>query len=50
MTSSTQVTDAQVTEDKALDAEEYLTFYLGAEEYGIQILNVQEIRGYDVET
>lgn len=50
MTSSTQVTDAQVTEDKALDAEEYLTFYLGAEEYGIQILNVQEIRGYDVVT
>lgn len=26
---------------------EYLTFTLGAEEYGIDILKVQEIRGYD---
>lgn len=29
---------------------EYLTFTLGAEEYGIDILKVQEIRGYDVVT
>jgi purine-binding chemotaxis protein CheW len=28
-------------------AQEYLTFRLGAEEYGIDILKVQEIRGYD---
>jgi purine-binding chemotaxis protein CheW len=28
-------------------ASEYLTFRLGAEEYGIDILKVQEIRGYD---
>jgi len=27
--------------------QEYLTFRLGAEEYGIDILKVQEIRGYD---
>ena len=26
---------------------EYLTFTLGAEEYGVDILKVQEIRGYD---
>jgi len=26
---------------------EYLTFVLGSEEYGIEILKVQEIRGYD---
>jgi len=29
---------------------EYLTFTLGAEEYGIEILKVQEIRGYDAVT
>lgn len=29
---------------------EYLTYTLGAEEYGIDILKVQEIRGYDAVT
>ena len=29
---------------------EYLTFKLGTEEYGIEILKVQEIRGYDAVT
>lgn len=29
---------------------EFLTFKLGAEEYGIEILKVQEIRGYDAIT
>lgn len=28
-------------------SQEFLTFKLGAEEYGIEILKVQEIRGYD---
>lgn len=28
------------------DADQYMTFLLGAEEYGIGILKVQEIRGY----
>ena len=31
-------------------AREYLTFRLGAEEYGIDILKVQEIRGYEPPT
>jgi purine-binding chemotaxis protein CheW len=31
-------------------ANEYLTFTLGREEYGMPILNVQEIRGYDAVT
>ncbi len=31
-------------------AAEYLTFTLGQEEYGIDILKVQEIRGYDTVT
>ncbi len=31
-------------------ASEYLTFTLGSEEYGVDILKVQEIRGYDTVT
>lgn len=31
-------------------AGEYLTFVLGSEQYGIEILKVQEIRGYDAVT
>src|ERR1700710_2176316 len=31
-------------------AREYLSFKLGAEEYGIDILKVQEIRGYENQT
>ena len=34
----------------AKTASEYLTFTLGKEEYGIDILKVQEIRGYDAVT
>ena len=32
------------------ESKEYLTFTLGDEEYGIDILKVQEIRGYDAVT
>ena len=31
-------------------AQEYLTFTLGCEEYGVEILKVQEIRGYEKPT
>ena len=41
----TAATGNAATQDKA--AGEYLTFVLGNEEYGIEILKVQEIRGYD---
>ena len=34
----------------AVHANEYLTFRLDSEEYGIDILKVQEIRGYDTVT
>jgi purine-binding chemotaxis protein CheW len=34
----------------AADVSEYLTFRLGAEHYGIHILTVQEIRGYEPPT
>ena len=49
----------QTTESTARDthasiastvAQEYLTFTLGAEEYGVNILKVQEIRGYEKPT
>ena len=33
-----------------LTANEFLTFILGSEEYGLEILKVQEIRGYDAIT
>ncbi len=34
----------------SISANEFLTFTLGKEEYGIPILNVQEIRGYEAVT
>ncbi|HUN91717.1 MAG TPA: chemotaxis protein CheW, partial [Burkholderiaceae bacterium] len=41
---------AKAVAGEAPAAKEYLTFRLGAEEYGIDILKVQEIRGYDAVT
>lgn len=38
------------TAAKAATAGEFLTFTLGQEEYGVDILKVQEIRGYDAVT
>ena len=37
-------------QDKKQVPREYLSFTLGTEEYGIDILSVQEIRGYDAVT
>ena len=34
----------------SISTNEFLTFTLGKEEYGMPILNVQEIRGYDAVT
>lgn len=34
----------------SMPSEEFLTFRLGGEEYGMEILKVQEIRGYDAIT
>ena len=50
------ITDAQhVAQHEAVRAQthsggEFLTFRLGAEEYGIDILRVQEIRSYEQPT
>ncbi len=38
------------TAGTSLSDNEFLTFILGKEEYGMPILNVQEIRGYDAVT
>ncbi|ACT50060.1 chemotaxis protein CheW [Methylovorus glucosotrophus] len=38
------------TNDGVTNAKEFLTFVLGNEEYGLEILKVQEIRGYDAVT
>jgi len=43
-------TQAAADTDEDLVASEYLTFTLGSEEYAIDILKVQEIRGYEAPT
>jgi purine-binding chemotaxis protein CheW len=47
-TNTTKSAGAQVL--AASDANEFLTFRLGSEEYGIEILKVQEIRGWEQPT
>lgn len=41
---------ANAVSERQVAASEFLTFVLGSEEYGIDILRVQEIRGYDAVT
>lgn len=45
---ATAIAAAAASQASLLD--EFLTFTLGAEEYGVDILKVQEIRGYDAVT
>lgn len=40
----------QMSGSMAISSNEFLTFTLGDEEYGLDILKVQEIRGYDAVT
>ncbi|MBI4754326.1 MAG: chemotaxis protein CheW [Betaproteobacteria bacterium] len=49
-TSSAATTAHHEAHGDAVAAQEFLTFTLGAEEYAIDILKVQEIRGYDAVT
>ena len=46
----TQTTTDNAVGGNIVSGSEYLTFTLGQEEYGIDILKVQEIRGYDAVT
>ncbi|WP_221799282.1 chemotaxis protein CheW [Oceanobacter mangrovi] len=39
--------DAMATEEVAQDEQQYLTFIMAGEEYGVDILAVQEIRGWE---
>jgi purine-binding chemotaxis protein CheW len=48
--SATSNTSVEANGTKAAGSSEFLTFRLGSEEYGIDILRVQEIRGYDAVT
>ena len=52
MNTQTQAANAASTAHALMHAgkREYLSFKLGAEEYGIDILKVQEIRGYEAPT
>ena len=47
---ATQVAQHEAARAAALAGGEFLTFRLGAEEYGIDILKVQEIRSYEQPT
>ena len=47
ITSAVQRRDVQRVSQAEAAGQEFLVFTLGAEEYGIDILKVQEIRGYD---
>ena len=50
MANSTKGAAASAHAHQAGLAQEYLTFTLGSEEYGVDILKVQEIRGYEKPT
>ena len=50
MMHTTDHSDRETHSTKAGAAQEFLTFTLGAEEYGVNILKVQEIRGYEKPT
>lgn len=47
MSISTEVIAERQQTESGMGSQEYLTFVLGKESYGIDILKVQEIRGYD---
>ncbi len=50
MTDARQIAQHEATRSAAAVGGEFLTFRLGGEEYGIDILKVQEIRSYETPT
>src|ERR1700709_434713 len=50
MTDARQIAQHEAARGAAMMGGEFLTFRLGAEEYGIDILKVQEIRSYEQPT
>ncbi len=47
MSSVSDSTRLEISSDTQADSSQYLTFLLGGEEYGVDILRVQEIKGWD---
>jgi len=47
MNNMVNTADAEIGLDANSEAEQYLTFIMADEEYGVDILRVQEIRGWD---
>ena len=50
MTEAAEVLQDEIIESESDDVNEFLTFMLNNEEYGVDILRVQEIKGWDVVT
>jgi purine-binding chemotaxis protein CheW len=50
MSETPQTAAAKLNDGKDIAGHEFLAFTLGSEEYGIDILKVQEIRGYEAVT
>lgn len=47
MNSASDSTKLEISSDTQAGSSQYLTFLLGGEEYGVDILRVQEIKGWD---
>ncbi len=47
MSSTPELADLETTKENSNNANQFLTFILGSEEYGVDILRVQEIKGWD---
>jgi len=47
MSSTPELADLEITKENSSNASQFLTFILGSEEYGVDILRVQEIKGWD---
>ncbi|MDX1811989.1 MAG: chemotaxis protein CheW [Gammaproteobacteria bacterium] len=47
MTEAAQLTEGNIGIDISAEEDQYLTFIMADEEYGVDILRVQEIRGWD---
>ena len=50
MSDTQQLSASKTSDGKDIAGREFLAFTLGSEEYGIDILKVQEIRGYEAVT
>ncbi len=50
MSNAVQTLDGDISIDGVAEADQYLTFIMADEEYGVDILRVQEIRGWDSAT